>query len=256
MVLVQGGTFTMGDTKGERPGRKVTVATFSIAKTETTIGQYKAYLKAIGSKVPERFSGIDDRYPVFELGFSDIRAYYDWLSDRTGRRYRLPTESEWEYAARGGKLSKGFKYSGSNDIDEVAWHYDNSSGSLQMVARGKPNELGLYDMSGNVKEMCSYARPNDPKGGYDYRNPIFRGGSWSSDQNACAVSPRVTLMDDIDMSLLDDLLGGLDGNSKTVAKDSVDYSLLDELLGGLDDKSNTLVKKVRGSEGFRLIMVK
>ncbi len=160
MILVEGGTFTMGDSEmegeaNEQPAHEVTLKSFSMAKTETTVLQWKTYCSATGHKMPETPSwGWIDTHPIVNVSYDDAVAYCDWLSDKTGELYRLPTEAEWEYAARGGKQSKGYKYSGGQSIDMTGWYNGNSNKQTQAVAQKRPNELGLYDMSGNVWEWC------------------------------------------------------------------------------------------------------
>ena len=153
-VLVKGGTFQMGDTFGdgednEKPVHNVTLSDFYIAKYEVTVAQYRAFCNATGRKMPDPPSwGWQDDCPVLVCwkDAKDFCAHYG---------YRLPTEAEWEFAARGGNQSQGFKYSGSDIVDEVAWYVDNSGEQAHSVGEKNPNELGLYDMSGNAMEWCS-----------------------------------------------------------------------------------------------------
>ena len=143
---------------------------------------------------PSYYKG-DDR-PVHNVSWNDVQEYITVLNAYTGKNYRLPTEAEWEYAARGGNKSKGYKYSGSNNIDEVAWCVDNSS-SPRSVGTKKPNELSIYDMSGNLWEYCndwydSYTadpqiNPTGPKTG-DYR--VIRGGAYYTQPFYMRVSSR------------------------------------------------------------------
>lgn len=161
MIKVEGGTFTMGDSEmeggeTEQPTHEVTLKSFSIAKTETTVLQWKTYCSATGHKMPDETPswGWIDAHPIVNVNYDDAVAYCDWLSDKTGELYRLPTESEWEYAARGGKQSKGYKYSGGQSIDMTGWYDGNSNNQIQAVAQKRANELGIYDMSGNVLEWC------------------------------------------------------------------------------------------------------
>jgi formylglycine-generating enzyme required for sulfatase activity len=146
MVFVEGGTFQMGSNSdyNELPVHTVTVSSFYMDKTEVTQAEYR---KVMG-KNPSRFSGCDD-CPVESVSWHDANEY----AKKVGKR--LPTEAEWEYAARGGSKSKGYTYSGSNGIDAVGWYDDNSDDKTHPVAQKQPNELGLYDMSGNVWEWCS-----------------------------------------------------------------------------------------------------
>ena len=147
MVYVAGGTFQMGSNSGydnEKPVHTVTVSSFYMDATEVTQAEYR---KVMG-KNPSRFSGCDD-CPVENVSWHDANEY----AKKVGKR--LPTEAEWEYAARGGNKSKGYSYSGSNDLDAVGWYDNNSRSKTHPVAQKQPNELGLYDMSGNVWEWCS-----------------------------------------------------------------------------------------------------
>jgi formylglycine-generating enzyme len=156
MILVEGGTFIMGSNGGEiweKPAHTVTLSTYKISKYEVTKAQYKAFCTAIGREMPDYpdYPGWKDKHPIGYVTFEDANAYCNWLSEKEGAKYRLPTEAECEYAARGGNKSKGYKYSGSNDPDEVEIGPD---AEALKVGLKRPNELGLYDMSGNVAEWC------------------------------------------------------------------------------------------------------
>ena len=173
-VFVKGGTFQMGR-------YSVTVSDYSISKTEVTFEQYDAFCDATGRDKP--FSegwGRGDR-PVINVSWYDAVAYCEWMTIQTGKTYRLPTEAEWQYAARGGNKSKGYTYSGSNNLDAVAWYANNSNRKTHPVAQKKPNELGLYDMSGNVYEWCSDKYQ---------KTPVIRGGSWYYVASYCQVTYR------------------------------------------------------------------
>ena len=182
-IFVEGGTFQMGRVNRH----SVTVSDYSISKTEVTFEQYDAFCDATGRDKPFSESwGRGDR-PVINVSWHDAVAYCEWMTIQTGKTYRLPTEAEWEYAARGGNKSKGYTYSGSNNLDAVAWYANNSNRKTQTVAQKKPNELGLYDMSGNVWEWCSdwysdsYYRSspkNDPQGPNSGSRRVLRGGGW------------------------------------------------------------------------------
>ena len=176
-IFVEGGTFQMGRVNRH----SVTVSDYSISKTEVTFEQYDAFCDATGRDKPFSESwGRGDR-PVINVSWHDAVAYCEWMTIQTGKTYRLPTEAEWEYAARGGNKSKGYTYSGSNNLDAVAWYANNSNRKTQTVAQKKPNELGLYDMSGNVYEWCSDK----------YRKPaMIRGGSWYYVGSYCQVTYR------------------------------------------------------------------
>jgi serine/threonine protein kinase/formylglycine-generating enzyme required for sulfatase activity len=186
MVLVKGGTFDMGDTfnegyPDEKPVHSVTVSDFYIGKTEVTQKQWVAIM---GSN-PSYFIG--DNRPVESVTWNDVQEFIRKLNARTGGNFRLPTEAEWEYAARGGNKSRGYKYSGSNNVDEVAWYDGNSNDRTHPVGTKKPNELGIYDMSGNVWEWCADWYDKAYYSNSPYENPtgpassqvrVLRGGSW------------------------------------------------------------------------------
>ena len=199
MVYVKGGTFTMGATaeqgsdaeSDEKPTHSVTVSDFYIGKYEVTQAQWRAVM---GSN-PSKFTG--DNNPVEKVSWDDIQEFIKKLNAQTGKKFRLPTEAEWEYAARGGNQSKVYKYSGSNNISEVAWYTDNSNSKTHPVGQKTPNKLGIYDMSGNVWEWCqdwygsysssSQTNPTGPSSG-SYR--VLRGGCWYNFAGVCRVSFR------------------------------------------------------------------
>ena len=207
MVAVEGGTFTMGasddDTEAydrEKPAHEVTLSSFSIGQTEVTQELWQAVM---GSN-PSYFSG-DLSRPVEQVSWDDCQTFITTLNELTGKQFRLPTEAEWEYAARGGNQSQGYKYAGSNTIDDVAWYWYNipsqSPGTdgygTQPVATKSPNELGLYDMSGNVWEWCqdwygdySSAAQTNPTGPTSGSYRVFRGGCWRYNARFCRVSYR------------------------------------------------------------------
>ncbi len=201
MVYVKGGTFTMGATAEqvsdaesvEKPTHSVTVSDFYIGKYEVTQAQWKAIM---GTN-PSKWKG--DNRPVEKVSWNDVQEFIKKLNAQTGKKFRLPTEAEWEYAARGGNQSKGYKYSGSNNISEVAWYRDNSKSKTHPVGQKRPNELDIYDMCGNVCEWCqdwysisayssnSQTNPTGPSSG-SYR--VLRGGSLLSYSRYCRVSYR------------------------------------------------------------------
>lgn len=199
MVYVQGGTFKMGATSeqlydadnDEKPVHSVTLSSFYICKYEVTQELWQCVM---GSN-PSCFKGA--RRPVECVGWDDCQSFISKLNSLTGKRYRLPTEAEWEYAARGGNRSNGYIYSGSNNIDNVAWYIANSGWETHNVGTKQPNELGIYDMSGNVWEWCqdwydyysSYAQTN-PTGPSSGSDRVNRGGSWFHRTRRCRSAIR------------------------------------------------------------------
>ena len=150
---------------------------FYISATEITFDQIDSFCEATGYDKPSDNFGRGQQ-PVVNVNVTDAVAFCKWLSKKTGTTVRLPEEYEWEYAAIGGNKSKGHKYSGSNDIREVAWYDRNSGGKTHEVAMKKANELGIYDMSGNVWEWCGTAG-------------AIRGGSWKNFERECSCLDRV-----------------------------------------------------------------
>lgn len=209
MVYVEGGTFQMGATSeqngegydDEKPVHSVTLESYYIAECEVTQEQWQ---KIMGSTIHQQASkagystkGVGNDYPMYYVSWHEAQAFCQELSALTGKTYCLPTEAQWEYAARGGKQSKGYKYSGSYAIDAVAW-YDSNSGSTNHPVKGKrANELGLYDMSGSVWEWCSdwygsysSSSQNNPTGASSGEYRVLRGGSWNYRARSCRVSYR------------------------------------------------------------------
>ena len=200
MIAVEGGTFQMGATSeqgsdagsDEYPVHSVTLSDYYIGETEVTQELWEAVM---GSN-PSYFSGNPQR-PVEKVSWNDCQEFITRLNELTGKNFRLPTEAEWEYAARGGNESQGYKYSGSNTIGNVAWYRDNSSSATHNVKTKSPNELGIYDMSGNVWEWCedrygsyssgSQTNPTGPSSGF---SRVLRGGSCYSYAKGCRVSLR------------------------------------------------------------------
>jgi formylglycine-generating enzyme required for sulfatase activity len=198
MVFVQGGTFTMGCTSEqsdcydwEKPAHKVTVSSFNIGKYEVTQAQWVAIM----GNNPSAFKG--DNLPVETVSWNDVQEFIRRLNTKTGKQYRLPTEAEWEYAAHGGNKSSGYKYSGGNNIGNVAWYGDNSGSTTHAVGTKQANELGIYDMSGNVWEWCSdwydaysSASQTNPTGTSSGSARVNRGGGWYNRASGCRVSAR------------------------------------------------------------------
>ena len=216
LVYVEGGSFMMGSDdleswEDEQPIHEVSVSSFYICKYQVT---QKEWQEVMGDN-PSVFEG--DMLPVDTIDWYDAIEYCNKRSikegfnpcysgsgdniscDWTANGYRLPTEAEWEYAARGGKKSRGYKYSGSNDINEVAWYGDNSRYKTHPVGQKQANELDIYDLSGNVWEWCWDRNSSDyysdspsskPRGPRKGKNRVLRGGSWNYDDYYCRVALR------------------------------------------------------------------
>jgi formylglycine-generating enzyme required for sulfatase activity len=192
MVLVEGGTYAMGSNTGvknERPVHNITLNTFYIAKYETT---QQLWQQVMGTN-PSYFKNCPS-CPVEEITPGQVDEFIDKLNEITGKHYRLPTEAEWEYAAMGGNKTKGYRYSGSDSLFDVAWTRDNGDNKTHMVGLLKPNELGLYDMSGNVWELCAdwwnpnYYKKTGSSNPVNTKPAVFRcarGGSWRSGEERC-----------------------------------------------------------------------
>jgi len=204
LVFVKGGTFTMGCMDGrdsdcddnEKPAHEVTLSSFYMAETEVTQKQWRAVM----GDNPSGFKGCDD-CPVEEVSWNDIQEFLQKLNAMSkGVRYRLPTEAEWEYAARGGTRSSRHLYAGSNNLGAVAWFRGNANNKTHPVKGLLPNELGLYDMSGNVWEWCAdwygdypSGPVKDPKGPGKGSYRVLRGGGWIAGAGLCRVSARGSL---------------------------------------------------------------
>ena len=211
MIYVEGGTFVMGCTgeqggdceNDESPTRQTTVGSFYIGMLEVTQSQWQ---KVMGTTIYQQQSkagvsktyGEGPDYPMYYVSWEEAKGFCARLSRQTGRNYRLATEAEWEYAARGGRKSEGTKYSGGWSVDDVAWYYDgNSGGTAHRCGTKRPNALGIYDMSGNVWEWCEdwygeYLQydSNNPKGAASGGDRVVRGGSCGNDARFCRVSNR------------------------------------------------------------------
>ena len=238
MVYVEGGSFIMGTNsiqKGssdEYPAHKVALSSFSIGKYEVTQEEWG---EVMGSN-PSKFMG--SKKPVEQVTWRECQVFIRKLNELTGRTFRLPTEAEWEYAARGGSHSSNNKYSGSNALGLVAWYSDNSNGTTHDVGTNNPNELGLYDMNGNVWEWCqdyydrnyysesSYKNPQGPTNGNSY---VYRGGGYKSIANYCNMSIRnsssaVNRFEDVGLRLVLDhnnQAGGVDNSIHTNSSPTV-----------------------------------
>ena len=200
MVRVEGGTFMMGSDSvsdpmadsDERPLRKVALSTFYIGRYEVTLRQWDAVMRHTTDG-----SSKNADFPVHNITWDDVERFIDRLNEETGREYRLPTEAEWEYAARGGRHAEKYAYSGGKQPEPVAWFAENSNRTVHRVGGLQPNALGLYDMSGNVWELCSdYYGPYDTLDVKDPQGPergvyhVMRGGSCNSSPQSCRVTFR------------------------------------------------------------------
>jgi len=234
LVYIQGGSFNMGS--DQKTGvykmgsvHKVSLSGFYMAKYELTIGEFRKFIKATDYKTQaerEKYSSVivgtdsdkikkgitweydaygkkhppaEDNYPVTHVSWDDATNYCKWLSSQTGKAFRLPTDAEWEYAAKGGSKSMGYSYSGSNNLADVGWYSKNSNYKSHPVGQKPPNELGLYDMAGNVAEWCQdiymenyflFSTPVDPQGPTEGKQRVFRGGSFFGPDNSCLSDDR------------------------------------------------------------------
>ena len=199
MVKVEGSTFTMGATpeqgndayEYERPAHQVTLSDYYIGRYEVTQKEWQAVM----GDNPSKFYG--DNLPVDYVSWNDCQDFINKLNQLTGLKFRLPTEAEWEFAARGGKQSKGYKYSGSDNAKNIAWYEKNSGSKPHQVGTKEPNELGIYDMSGNVGEWCgdwygrySSSAQTNPTGPSSGSSRVLRGGGWYRSARYCRVSDR------------------------------------------------------------------
>ena len=227
LIKIQGGTFKMGskDSDGladvdEQKEHTVNLNTFEISKFEVTVWEWKQFIKDNKMKMPVKPTwGWQDNYPINGVTWNEAIAYCNWLSKKEklqpvytkkgpnficnfkANGYRLPTEAEWEFAAKGGASSKSFKYSGSNNLDDVAWHKNKSKGTPHTIGTKLPNELGLYDMSGNVWEWCwdwynkdfyKQEKGENPRGPEMGDRRSVRGGSWDSQPNYVRPANRIS----------------------------------------------------------------
>jgi formylglycine-generating enzyme required for sulfatase activity len=233
MVLVKGGEFYMGNdyapgqnSQDERPEHKVKLSSFYIGKYEVTFDEFDLFCEATGYPKPDDGGFGRGKHPVINISWEGAIKYCNWLSSRFGLQkvydyvedslgmiikkvnwsangFRLPTEAEWEFAARGGIESKGYPFPGSTNLDDVAWYEDNSGGTTHPVGQKKPNELGLYDMLGNAFEWCwDYYDPNyyshspvdNPRGPATGKDRVYRGGCFKSPREYMRITKRFHFM--------------------------------------------------------------
>lgn len=209
MKLVEAGTFTMGATSeqgsdaesDESPTHQVALTNdYYMGETEVTQALWYAVMGQSPTSGGSSWSssyGLGDDCPAYNISYTDCKSFLTKLNQMTGQTFRFPTEAEWEFAARGGNESKGYKYAGSNTIGDVAWYTDNSGSKTHTVKTKAANELGLYDMSGNVYEWCqdwygdySSSSETNPTGASSGSRRVNRGGSWLSNVRCCRVSYR------------------------------------------------------------------
>ena len=211
MIKVEPGSFMMGSENGsdnQKPVHQVTLTqAYYLGKTEVTQAQWRAVM---GTTVEEQrykantsgpLRGVGDNNPIYYINWHEAIAFCQKLNDEgrapKGWKFTLPTEAQWEYAARGGNKSRGYTYSGSNDVDDVAWYDENSGSETHAVRQKRANELGFYDMSGNVDEWCldrygSYSSNavTDPQGPQSGALHVLRGGSWCFGAQYCRSARR------------------------------------------------------------------
>ncbi len=208
-IVVAGGNFRMGNDNGlspdESPEHDVHVDSYFISATEITFAQYDRFCEATNRLKAKDNRWGRDSMPVVNVNWNDAYEYCRWASKLTGSSVRLPTEAEWEFAARGGAKSLHYSFSGGNHAETVGWYAENSGKKAHVVAGKTPNELGIYDMTGNVWEWCadwygdeyySVSPKNNPKGPLTGQFHVLRGGSWGSTEEYCHVTTRSYLKSD------------------------------------------------------------
>lgn len=212
MILVKGGTFSMGAgaeqsycDRDEKPVHSVSLSTFYIGSTEVTQELWKIVM---GTSIEQQrdkanpawpLRGVGDSYPMYYVSYDEIQDFLLRLNELTGKNFALPTEAQWEYAARGGNKSAKKQFSGDDYLDNVGWYAGNASNSVHPVAQKTPNELDIFDMSGNLWEWCSdwysidsYKKSvgSNPQGVDSGEDIVLRGGCIITDENSCRVSNR------------------------------------------------------------------
>lgn len=203
MIKVENGSFDMGSNDpnhyaDERPVHKVVLRGFFLSKYEITQSQWREVMNGF----PEGFTNkACDNCPMVSVSWQDIQSFLTTLNQKTGKKYRLPTEAEWEFAAKGGKINSGFLFSGGNDLQKIAWFADNSDGKIHPTGEKKANDLGIYDLSGNVQEWCqdfyneSYYKnspPNNPINTQAADTRVVRGSSWNDTAEDARLTFRIS----------------------------------------------------------------
>ena len=205
MVAVEGGRFQMGSNDGysdEKPLHDVTLDDYYIGETMVTLELWQAVMNETYNELTRDENVYSDSvinvYPAYNMSYEDCIKFIDRLNRLTGEEFKLPTEAQWEFAARGGLCSKKYRYSGSDDIGDVAWYCDNSGLKIHAVKGRKPNELGIHDMSGDLWEWCfdsffdyssfPQTNPEIDRGNSSLR--VLRGGGWDSLEEYCSVTYR------------------------------------------------------------------
>ena len=196
MVYVESGYFDMGSNNGssdEKPVHRVYMSSFKIAKYTVTQAQWQAVM----DNNPSYFGG--DNRPVENVSWEDVQVFIEKLNRLTAQNFRLPSEAQWEYAARGGQKTRNYTYAGSNSLEQVAWYGENSNSETHAVGQKRANELGLYDMSGNVWEWCqdwyddsyySSSSSSNPTGPSTGSCRVMRGGAWFNSADYCRTAYR------------------------------------------------------------------
>ena len=209
MIFVEGGTYLMGSNDSdasyvEKPVHQVSVDDFYIGKYEVTQAQWQAVM----GNNPSKYKG--SNLPVENVCWKDVQEFISKLNALTGKKYRLPTEAEWEYAARGGRKSLGYKYSGGAYLVDVGWYKGNSFDKTHKVGYKIPNELGIHDMTGNVSEWCSdwwgsfnSGKQTNPQGALSGTCRVLRGGNYGCIPFYCRLTDRsINIYPDVRYSII------------------------------------------------------
>jgi formylglycine-generating enzyme len=194
MVFVKGGTFEMGGHDNEDTGQGADECPHIVQLHDFSIGKYEVtqadWFGVMGNR-PSYFKDCND-CPVEQISWDDVKMFIQNVNIQRNERYRLPAEEEWEFAARGGSKTKNYRYAGSNNVDDVAWYKNNSGGKSRTVGLLKPNELGIYDMSGNIWEWCEDFKVPYPcdADGKRFDSRVLRGGTYANDASSVRARDR------------------------------------------------------------------